>query len=129
MAYRVTAPYVVLKYHDESGQLAIRGFYQHAIVPATVDEDNLKHHLDNGMVEEIEEAEPEVEAPIDPIDPNATGDQGGAGDSGVSEPPKTPSKAASKADWVIFVVEYKGLTQAEAEAFTRDELAASYGDA
>lgn len=53
MAYRVTAPFVNLKLRNPvTGAYAIEGKYEGAIVE-DVDPDNLKHHLDLGMVEEV----------------------------------------------------------------------------
>lgn len=67
MAYVVKAPYVVLKVVDlMSGGRTMRGFYAGAIVPADVDEANLRHHLDDDMVVEVAgppPAEPEPKAP------------------------------------------------------------------
>lgn len=64
MAYRVTAPFVLLKVKDPvTGAYTFQGLYEGAIVQE-VDPDNLKHHLDLEMVEEVAapaaaEAEPE----------------------------------------------------------------------
>lgn len=47
--------------------------------------------------------------------------------------PKLPSKTATKADWVAYAVALKpedgGLTDAEANALTRDQLAEKYTEA
>lgn len=54
MAYRVTAPFVMLKVKDAvTGVFTFQGLYEGAIV-GEVDPDNLKHHLDLGMVEEVD---------------------------------------------------------------------------
>lgn len=45
----------------------------------------------------------------------------------VPEPPKRPAKSASKADWVAYAVG-QGVSEADANAATRDELAAAYAD-
>lgn len=37
--------------------------------------------------------------------------------------PTVPAKGASKGEWVAYAVEFGGLTQDEAEGFTRDDLA------
>ena len=64
MAYRVTAPFVYLKVKDPViGSYAVQGFYEGAVVD-DVDEDNLKHHLDLGMVEEVG-ARVAVSEPVD----------------------------------------------------------------
>lgn len=66
MGYRVTAPYVVIKYIGTTGSAEVRGFYEGMLLPDNVDEGNLKHHVDNGMVEELPAASaPESEAPAD----------------------------------------------------------------
>lgn len=41
------------------------------------------------------------------------------------EEPKAPAKSASKADWVAYAAA-QGMEQADAEAMTRDDLAAKY---
>lgn len=43
-------------------------------------------------------------------------------------PPEPPKKSATKADWVTYVTEHKGVSLEDADAATRDELAAMYGD-
>jgi hypothetical protein len=51
--YRVTAPFVYLRLKDPvTGAFAIQGLYEGAVVD-DVDEENLKHHLDLNMVEEV----------------------------------------------------------------------------
>lgn len=53
MAYRVTAPYVLLKVKDPvTGAFTFQGLYEGAVVQ-DVEPDNLRHHLDLEMVEEV----------------------------------------------------------------------------
>ena len=60
MAHRVIAPFVMLKVKDAAtGAYTFQGLYEGAVVE-DVDPDNLRHHLDLGMVEEVgAAAEPE----------------------------------------------------------------------
>lgn len=51
-AVRVTAPYVTLKFKDETGAEMVRGLYEGGIVE-NVEAESLKHHLDDGMVEKV----------------------------------------------------------------------------
>lgn len=100
--YVVTAPYVTVDQGD-----AVRGFYAGASFEA--EDDAVAHLLRKGMVVEATEPEPEPE----------------------SEPAgQTPAKSASKADWVAYATdEARGedrLSEEEADALTRDELAAKY---
>ncbi len=62
-SYVVTAPYVTMLVTDTNGAPVICGFYRGATVPAGVDEGSLLHHLDCGMVAEIEAAPAPVEEP------------------------------------------------------------------
>jgi hypothetical protein len=53
MAYRVTAPFIMLKVKDAvTGAFTFQGLYEGAIAD-DVEPENLKHHLDLGMVEEV----------------------------------------------------------------------------
>jgi hypothetical protein len=53
MAYRVTAPMVNLKIKDPvTGAYTVQGFYEGAVVD-DIEPDNLRHHLDGDMVEEV----------------------------------------------------------------------------
>lgn len=60
--YQVVAPLVYLKVPDVAGSYVSYTFYKDAIVPEGVDQESLKRHLDEGMVEEVKLAEP-VEEP------------------------------------------------------------------
>lgn len=55
--YRVTAPYVTLKSKSELGGDVVLGYYEGAIVPETVDAEDLARHIRKGMVEKVEGAE------------------------------------------------------------------------
>lgn len=50
--YRVVAPLVQLKVQDAVGGTLYRHFYAGAIVPDSVDEENLKLQVESGLVEE-----------------------------------------------------------------------------
>jgi hypothetical protein len=52
--YRVTAPYVTLKSKSEQGGEVVLGYYAGALVPETVDLDDLARHIRKGMVEKLE---------------------------------------------------------------------------
>lgn len=58
--YVVTAPYVTLQTMTPQGK-RITGFYAGAPVPADVPEWQIKHHLDNNLIELV--PEPPKEAP------------------------------------------------------------------
>lgn len=111
--YRVCAPYVTLKVKDDAGSDVIKGFYEGALVSGSVDEDNLKHHLDGGMVEKVKASDVPAEKPAD-------------------EPPsealksEAPAEYASKGDWVDYAVS-KGAAIQDAEASTKADLIAAYG--
>lgn len=62
-AYRVTAPYVVLKIRGTSGRPQVNGFYKGAIVTDDqVEKESLKRHLDRKMVERLKASEAKAEA-------------------------------------------------------------------
>ncbi len=120
--YRVTAPYVTLKVRDQAGAQVLSGFYEGAVV-SDVDAVSLRHHLDNGMVVEVDSAEPaeaEPEPASDPVEPAAT-------------PNGRPPQNASKADWVTYAVSRRadGTSEddakAAAEAKSKADLIAEYG--
>ena len=55
--YRVCAPYVTLKSKSDGGGQVVLGYYEGALVPETVDLDDLARHIRKGMVEKLEGAE------------------------------------------------------------------------
>lgn len=55
--YRVTAPYITLKSRAETGAEVVLGYYKDALVPETVDLEDLAKHIRKGMVEKVEGAE------------------------------------------------------------------------
>jgi hypothetical protein len=55
--YRVCAPYVTLKSRSDTGGLVVLGYFEGAIVPESVDLDDLARHIRKGMVEKVEGAE------------------------------------------------------------------------
>lgn len=116
MAYRVTAEYVTLKVKDAAGAFVIVGFYKGGVVSQEVETESLQHHLDSGMVEEV--------------DLDESGDDGAEVEVVEVE---TPARSASKGDWVAFATdEARGegrLTEDEANGFTRDQLADRYSPA
>jgi len=52
--YRVKSPYVTLKSKDNTGADVVLGYFEGAIVPATVDLEDLAKHIRKGMVEKVE---------------------------------------------------------------------------
>ena len=55
--YRVCAPYIMLKSRSDTGALVALGYYAGALVPESVDLDDLARHIRKGMVEKVEGAE------------------------------------------------------------------------
>jgi hypothetical protein len=101
-AARVVTPVAVVR--DESGNF--HHFYQGAAVPEGFDQEDVDRLVGEGFLVEDEDVA-EVEE-----------------DDAVA----APAKSASKADWVDFVVANYELTEDEANAKTKDELVAEYGD-
>lgn len=52
--YRVTAPYVTLKSKSDQGGEVVLGYYAGALVPESVDLEDLARHIRKGMVEKLE---------------------------------------------------------------------------
>lgn len=119
-AYRVVAPYVTLKLTDQHGGQVLTGLLAGAVV-SNIDAASLRHHLDNGMVEE-------VDAPA-PVDSEQS-------DSGELDEPASggrPSVRAPKEDWVAYAVSQRGEgvseddARAVAEGTSKADLLAQYG--
>ena len=136
MSYKVTAAYVTLRVPNELGQEVLLGFYEGAVVPEHVNQDDLDRHLRKSMV--AEEGTPEADAaspvgrpvnfddagmPVSPQPP--AGDQGGRDGR--------PSVRASKDDWVTYAASQRaeGVSEddarAEAEGKSKAELVAKFG--
>lgn len=75
------------------------------LLPGDVPADEVQALLRQGRIESVNEPEPAPEP----------------------EPLGRPAKSASKADWKVFAVQ-EGTDEDEADAATRDELAAKYAD-
>lgn len=52
--YRVTAPYITLKSRSDTGGQVVLGYFEGALVPETVDLEDLARHIRKGMVEKLE---------------------------------------------------------------------------
>lgn len=121
MGYRVTAPYVTLKVRDHFGAWVLSGFHDGAVV-SDVDPVSLRHHLDNGMVEEVGSPDPVDAEPVPPVD----ADQPPA-------PNGRPSVRAAKEDWVTYAVSQRGEgvseddARVEAENTSKADLIAKHG--
>jgi hypothetical protein len=113
-AYRVTAPYVTLKVRDQAGAWVLTGFYDGAVVSG-IDEASLRHHLDNGMLVEVEQPAPAPET--EP--PSELGDR--------------PKDYASKPEWVDYAVSKRaeGVSEEDArvaaEAKSKADLITEFG--
>lgn len=108
MGYRVTAPYVVVKYIGTTGSAEVRGFYEGAILPDTMDDENLKHHVDSGLVKKVETAAPvEPEPLVPPAD-------------------QVPAGNASQQAWADYAMA-NGASPEDVKDLSRDELRELYG--
>lgn len=117
-AYRVVAPYVTLKVRDQLGAWVLAGFYEGGVV-SEVDPASLQHHLDSGMVEEVDEP-----APAEPVEPPAPVEPA---------PVVRPGQAAVKAAWVAYAVTQRpeGMSEedarTEADDMSKADLIAKFG--
>ena len=55
--FRVVAPLVYLKVPDVAGAYVSYTFYKDAVVPGNVEPECLQRHVDEGMVEEVDQPE------------------------------------------------------------------------
>lgn len=112
MAYEVTGEYITVKTETANGPRVV-GLLKGARVPSDVSEESIAHHLRVGLIAEVDDVDAEVDdAPVEPP---------------ADKPVEPPVKSATKADWKAYVMEHKGVSEADAEAATRDQLADQYG--
>jgi hypothetical protein len=119
--YRVDAPYVTFKVRDQAGAWVLTGYYAGAVVAGeTVEPDSLRHHVDGGMVAEVENAA--VPAAAEPTPEPAAGDV-----------PPRPHGNASAATWLEYAVSRRAEDVSEEDARkalegkSKAELVAEYG--
>lgn len=105
---RVVAPYVTLKVKDQGGKDVIAGFYEGAVLSQTIDPESLRHHLESGMVVEVESVE--EEPPAGPVPPGGN---------------------ASRDEWAAFArakgATEEDLTDEDGNDLSRDELRTLFG--
>jgi hypothetical protein len=89
--YRVTAPYVVLKSKSDQGGLVALGYYKDALVPESVDLDDLARHIRKGAVEKLDAGEAKAVEKQ-----QAEADK--AAEAATAEPDKEGAKAVKKAE-------------------------------
>ena len=73
-AYKIVAPYVVLRVVQPTGGHVDTGFYKGAVVEFELEEASLKHHLDEGLI--LDESAKEAKL----VAPDSTPDGTGKGD-------------------------------------------------
>jgi hypothetical protein len=136
MGYKVTAAYVTLRVKNDLDQEVLLGYYEGAVLPEGVNEDDLQRHIRKGMVAEEGTEEAEAATPFGkPVTFDAAG-------MPVTEPPKPasdrgqrtdgkPAGNASRDDWAAYAAT-KGAPEEETRAqdeggLSRDDLRAKYG--
>lgn len=62
MSYKVTAAYATLRVKNEMDQDVLLGFYEGAVLPDSVNQEDLERHVRKGMV--AKEGTPEAEAAV-----------------------------------------------------------------
>ncbi|BEL07834.1 hypothetical protein Q0Z83_060250 [Actinoplanes sichuanensis] len=110
--HMVAAPYVTLRVLDDNGQPVLRGFHEGALVPASVNDEDLARHLRKGMI---------TEARLEPV----------ATESEEPPAPSKPNGGDSRAKWADYA-RSKGAPDSELAApedggLTRDQLRDKYG--
>lgn len=143
---RVLAPYATVKITDSAtGQPAVVGFYQGAVLPPEADPENVAslvrreyaEWLDAGEEQAVEEQEDEqVKAQEEAAEQRAADAEAAAEASEQDadvEAPVRPAVAAPKAEWVSYAVAVRdeGVSEedarAAAEAKTKAELVEEFG--
>lgn len=104
--YVVTGALVQVRANDANGNEALVYLYQGSPLPAGVNEATLAHLVGVNLIAKVDG--PDV---VDDVD----------GDGPI------PAKSAAKPDWVAYAVA-QGSDQADAEAATKDDLIATYGN-
>ncbi len=134
--YTTVGPYVTYTTGTPSGPTTI-GVLQGTPVPDDVPDAQIKHLLSVGLIaedevaaealttEEGEQVGDTLRVDDDKID-DKPGDKPADDKPGEFGDDGPPAKSASKADWVDYAVT-RGLSQADAEASTRDDLVARFG--
>jgi hypothetical protein len=92
VTHRMIAPYAMLKVHTDRGLMMI-GYYANAILPETVDADDLARLVRKGAVEEVGKAEAKELAKADADAEKAEADAAKA----AQEQAKADGEAAAKA--------------------------------
>lgn len=132
--YRVTAPYVTLNQRYVDGDRIV-GLGVDALVDGDAIPDwQLKHHLDNGLIEECPDPTaaptrgPSAPAPVDD-DGKPRAERPSAAVTSPqqpSEPPAPPAANAPKADWVAYAVT-RGEDPGKADGMSKEQLVGKYG--
>lgn len=60
-SYKVIAPFVTLKVKDANGQTVVQGYYADGVVQNPIEGESLDKHLRTGLIEPVEDVEPEPE--------------------------------------------------------------------
>lgn len=113
MPHKVVSAYATLRVPNDLGQAVLVGFYENAILPAGVNQDDLDRHVRKGMV--VEEAAPKSEPKPLPA----------------SQTPGAPNGRSSREDWAAYATT-KGAPDEETKpvdegGLSRDDLRAKYG--
>lgn len=128
--YRVTAPYVTLTQRYVDGDRIV-GLGVDALVDGDAIPDwQLKHHLDNGLIEECPDptAAPSQgpSAPPAPADDKPPVERPAPVPAGRPGPAEPPAGNAPKADWVEHAVT-RGEDRGKAEGMSKEQLVGKYG--
>lgn len=119
MAVRVLAEYVTLKVQNPVAGVHYRGYLKDSIVEG-VEAESLKHHLDLGMVEVLEET-PDPGELADETAPDP--------EPSVEETPvlDRPAGNASQEAWATYATESGQASEDEVKGLSRDDLRELYG--
>lgn len=106
-SYKVLAPFVTLKVKDANGQTVVQGYYADGVVQNPIEGDTLDKHVRTGLIEPVEDVEPESEpAPAPQVE--------------------KPAGNASQEVWAAYAVT-QGASADEVKDLKQTELRELYG--
>jgi hypothetical protein len=119
--YTVVGEYITVRTATADGYRIV-GLYKGAPLPGDVSPEAVAHHLRQGLIAEVGEAEEQLAAEPGEV-PGPFGSEPAPGSS--VEP---PAGNAARSEWAVFA-ESKGAPASETgeDGLTRDELRAKYG--
>lgn len=123
MAYKSAAPLTLVKRVNGTTQYV----YEDGLAPADAAPGEIDRLVEEGFLVEVDGPSPDAPTHVALTDAELAAEyERRFGSGGQSQLPTAPAKTANKAAWVEYAVS-QGANREEAEAATKDDLAATYG--